>query len=113
MLCYAPDDPAAGWLFVDSPVVPVRLYQAGEGSYTIGDETDPLVRSLRLSSQPFEGGLILTLYGKVLRWDPAGGSTTPAPARHPSRRPSPASSARSEPPPPRQLRFKQTTPTPG
>jgi hypothetical protein len=70
VLCYAPDDPAAGWLFVDSPVVPVRRYQAGEGSYTIDDETVPLVRSLRLSSRPFEDGLILTLYGKVLRWGP-------------------------------------------
>src|SRR5262249_25457767 len=31
---------------------------------------DPLVRSVRPSSQPFEDGLVLTLYGMVPRWGP-------------------------------------------
>ena len=70
VLCYAANDPAVGWLFVDSPAVHVRRYEAGHGRYTADKDTDPLVRSLRMSSQPFEDGLILTLYGKVLRWGP-------------------------------------------
>ncbi len=65
------------------PVVPVRRYHAGEGSYTIDDETDPLVRPLRLSSQPFEDGLILTLYGKVLRWGPGWRIDHPSPSQTP------------------------------
>jgi hypothetical protein len=33
-------------------------------------DEDPLVRSVRRRAQGFESGLILTLYGKVLRWGP-------------------------------------------
>lgn len=83
MLCYAAADPAAGWLFVDSPGVYVRRYEAGHGGYTAEKDTDPLVRSLRLSSQPFEEGLILTLYGKVLRWGPGWWIDHPSPTQTP------------------------------
>jgi hypothetical protein len=80
VLCYAADDPAAGWLFVDSPAEYVRRYEPGHG-YTADLDADPLVRSLRLSSQPFENGLILTLYGKVLRWGPGWWIDHPSPGQ--------------------------------
>jgi hypothetical protein len=83
VLCYAADDPAAGWLFVDSPADYVRRYQAGTGGYRAEADSDPLVRSLRLSSQPFENGLILTMYGKVQRWGPAWWIDHPGPSQTP------------------------------
>lgn len=53
VLCYAPADPASGWLFVDC--------HAAHGS-------GPLVRSVRLSGQDVVGsGPILTRYGATLR----------------------------------------------
>lgn len=70
VLCYAPGDPAAGWLFVDCHAERVSRYEAGRGRYTAERDTDPLVRSVRLSGADFEAGLILTLYGKTLRWGP-------------------------------------------
>jgi hypothetical protein len=70
VLCYAASDPAAGWLFVDCHTEQVRSYEAGRGRYRVDTDADPLVRSLRWSGQKFEAGLVLTLYGKVLRWGP-------------------------------------------
>lgn len=60
VLCYAPADPAAGWMFIDCHAEQVRRY----------DGSELLVRSVRLSGQDFESGLILTPYGKTLRWGP-------------------------------------------
>lgn len=70
VLCYAAADPALGWLFVDSHAEDVRRYDVGHGRYTADYDTDPLIRSVRLSGPDFEAGLILTLYGKTLRWGP-------------------------------------------
>jgi hypothetical protein len=46
----------------------VRRYEASHGRYTADRDADPLVRSVRLPGPDFEAGLILTLYGKTLRW---------------------------------------------
>jgi hypothetical protein len=70
ILCYAPADRAEGWLFVDCHVERSRRYDVGHGRYTAVGDVEPLVRSVRLSGQGFEAGLILTLYGKTLRWGP-------------------------------------------
>jgi hypothetical protein len=70
ILCYAPADPAAGWLFIDCHAEHARRYDVGHGRYTADRDTDALVRSVRLSGPDFEAGLILTLYGKTLRWGP-------------------------------------------
>lgn len=70
VLCYVPEDPAAGWLFIDCHAEQVRRYDVGRGRYTAADGSELLVRSVRLSGQDFESGLILTLYGKTLRWGP-------------------------------------------
>jgi hypothetical protein len=70
VLCYAPADARAGWLFVDCPRVSVSRYEAEAGRYTTDTDADPLVRSVRTSGRKFEAGLILTLYGSVLRSGP-------------------------------------------
>lgn len=70
VLCYAPADPAAGWLFVDCHAEPARRYEVGRGCYTADRESEPLVRSVRRPGQGFESRLILTLYGKTQRWGP-------------------------------------------
>jgi hypothetical protein len=70
IMCYAPADRTAGWLFVDCHAEQVSRYDVGRGRYTADRDTDPLVRSVRLSGADFEAGLILTLYGKTLRWGP-------------------------------------------
>jgi hypothetical protein len=69
--CYAAADRAAGWLFADCYAERVRRYDPGQGRYTEQRDADPLVRSVRLpGTEDFEAGLVLTLYGKVLRWGP-------------------------------------------
>jgi hypothetical protein len=70
VLCYAAANPALGWLFIDAYAEDVRRYDAGHGRYTADYDTDPLIRSVRRSGPDFEAGLILTLYGKALRWGP-------------------------------------------
>lgn len=70
VLCYVPADPAAGWLFIDCHAERASRYEAGKGRYTAVAGTEPLVRCVRLTGQGFEDGLILTLYGKTLRWGP-------------------------------------------
>ncbi len=67
VLCHTPDDPAAGWLFVDCQAERVSRYEADRGRYTAERDTDPLVRAVRLSGADFGAGLILTRYGKTLR----------------------------------------------
>lgn len=69
VLCYAPSE-GAGWVFFDCYSEPVSRYEAGLGRYTADPDHDPLVRSVRRPAEGFDAGLILTLYGKVLRWGP-------------------------------------------
>jgi hypothetical protein len=59
-----------GWLFIDCHADCPSYYDAGLGRYTAVRDIEPLARSVRLSGQDFEAGLILTLYGKTLRWGP-------------------------------------------
>ena len=69
-LCYAPAD-GAGWVFVDCYAEPTPgRYVPGKGTYESERDDDPLVRCIRHPAADFESGLILTLYGKVLRWGP-------------------------------------------
>jgi hypothetical protein len=70
ILCYAPAAPAAGWLFVDCHAERPLYYDAGLGRYEAVRGVAPLVRSVRLPEQDFEAALILTPYGKTLRWGP-------------------------------------------
>jgi hypothetical protein len=70
VLAYAPADPTAGWLFIDCHAEHASRYDVGHGRYTAVGDVEPLVRSVRLSGLGFEAGLILTLYGKTLRWGP-------------------------------------------
>lgn len=67
VLCYAPADPAAGWLFIDCHAEQASRYDVGHGRYEVVRGTGPLVRSVRLSGKDFESGLILTLYGKTVK----------------------------------------------
>lgn len=67
MLCYAPDNGTA-WVFIDCFAEPVRRYDPGSGTYTFEPDHDPLVRCVRQPAKTFEAGLILTIYGKMLRW---------------------------------------------
>jgi hypothetical protein len=69
-LCYAPAD-GTGWVFMDCYEEPTgRRYIPNRGTYTYERDDDPLVRSVRHSASTFEAGLVLTMYGKVLRWGP-------------------------------------------
>jgi len=69
ILCYAPDD-GSGWTFFDCFGEPAQRYRPGKGDYTCERDEDPLVRDARVPAEGFEDGLILTLYGRVLRWGP-------------------------------------------
>jgi hypothetical protein len=91
VLCYVPEDPAAGWLFTDCHAEQARRYNVGRGGYTADRDAEPLIRSVRLSGQDFESGLILTLYGKTLRWGPGWwlDHPGPEPALEPAHRPQP------------------------
>ncbi|MFI7699986.1 hypothetical protein [Nonomuraea sp. NPDC049480] len=87
ILCYV--STTGDWAFFDCWDEPTRRYVAGAGTYESLAEVDPLVCSIRIPAADFESGLVLTLYGKVLRWGPAGGSITRArtPRRSPWRPP--------------------------
>jgi hypothetical protein len=67
VLCYAPSDPS-GWIFIDCFTEYQQRYEPGTGSYRRQRDEDPLVRAVRQPAPDFESGLILTLYGKLLRW---------------------------------------------
>ena len=69
VLCYAPAE-GAGWAFVDCWDEAPRRYVPGAGSFSSHTEDDPLVRDFRVPADSFEDGLVLTLYGRVLRWGP-------------------------------------------
>lgn len=86
VLCYAPED-GSGWVFFDCWQERVERYQPGEGTFEVLTEDDPLVRDIRVPADTFEDGLVLTLYGRVLRWGPGWW------IHHPGHDTSPASSA--------------------
>lgn len=69
VLCYVPAD-GSGWVFVDCWDERTPRYQPGQGSFDVPVETDPLVRDIRVPADTFEDGLVLTLFGRVLRWGP-------------------------------------------
>jgi hypothetical protein len=69
VLCYAPED-GSGWVFFDCWQERVERYEPGEGTFEVLVEDDPLVRDIRVPADTFDDGLILTLYGRVLRWGP-------------------------------------------
>lgn len=68
VLCYAPDD-LGQWIFFDFFHGYATKYVEGKGRFEWSDEYhDPLLRNVRLPAPTFAEGLVLTLYGKVLRW---------------------------------------------
>jgi hypothetical protein len=67
VVCYAPAD-MSGWVFFDCFAEHHGEYVPGAGRYDTRRDDDPLVRAVRRPAVDFESGLILTLYGKVLRW---------------------------------------------
>lgn len=69
VLCYAPAD-GSGWVFFDCFTEYHQEYRPETGSYAQRRDSDPLVRAIRHPAADFESGLILTRYGKVLRWGP-------------------------------------------
>ncbi|GLW98891.1 hypothetical protein Misp02_29780 [Microtetraspora sp. NBRC 16547] len=69
MLCYASAG-SGGWVFFDCFAESQAAYVPGDGRYEYSADEDPLVRDVRIPADDFESGLILTLYGKVLRWGP-------------------------------------------
>ncbi|HET9896759.1 MAG TPA: hypothetical protein VFQ44_17650 [Streptosporangiaceae bacterium] len=64
---YASSEPADGWIFIEGHDVTTRSYDVTSGRYKTTFDADPLVRSVRRSSESFEQGLILTPFGKLLR----------------------------------------------
>lgn len=77
VLCYAPAD-RSGWVFFDCYSAPTNRYVPGAGQYHWQRDDDPLVRTVRRPAPDFESGLVLTLYGKVLRWGPGWWIEQPA-----------------------------------
>ncbi len=69
VLCYASAG-SDGWVFFDCFAESQAAYVPGVGRYEYSADEDPLVRDVRIPAGDFESGLILTLYGKVLRWGP-------------------------------------------
>ncbi|MEU1205118.1 hypothetical protein [Nocardia sp. NPDC005825] len=67
--CYAPADDGP-WVFFDTWDEPTPRYSPGKGRFDSECDPDPLVRSIRVPASDFESGLVLTLYGRVLRWGP-------------------------------------------
>ncbi len=68
ILCYASSRPSDGWVFVEAQAEITRRYDPQAGHYQADRDRDPVVRSVRLSARGFENGLILSRYGKNLRW---------------------------------------------
>lgn len=69
VLCYASAD-GGRWVFFDCWDERVLRYVPGKGRFEGGFDPDPLVRDIRTPAADFDGGLVLTVYGKVLRWGP-------------------------------------------
>jgi hypothetical protein len=69
VLCYAPPAADRGCVFFDFWEKTESQYQPGKGSFGPSPHRDdPLLRDIRTPAATFDEGLILTLYGKVLRW---------------------------------------------
>ncbi len=68
ILCYPSPHPSDGWIFIDGHEQHAPVYDPAVGRYVGPDDHDPLVRSARRSAGGFEDGLVLTRYGKMLRW---------------------------------------------
>jgi hypothetical protein len=68
VLCYASAAASDRWVFFDCWSEATQHYVSGEGRYAGTADADPLIRSVRCPADSFDDGLILTLYGKVLRW---------------------------------------------
>ncbi|MEV0715429.1 hypothetical protein [Asanoa sp. NPDC050611] len=70
VLCYARAN-RPGWLFFDCfEDQGSGEYVPGAGRYEWRRNEDLLVRAVRRPAPDFEAGLVLTLYGKVMRWGP-------------------------------------------
>jgi hypothetical protein len=78
VFCYAPAD-GSGWVFVDAWADPVSRYVPDKGEFLGERDDDPLVRDVRLPGADFAQALVLTLYGRVLRWGPGWWIDHPAP----------------------------------
>jgi hypothetical protein len=69
VLCYAPGE-GTGWVFFDCFAERTSRYVPEIGRYEIDVDADPLVRVVRRPAPSFEERLVLTRYGRVLRWGP-------------------------------------------
>ena len=68
--CYVSEGPAS-WLFFDFWEKPVAVYEPSQGRFVQARSNDDLLlRNVRTPSKGFDAGLVLTLYGKGLRWGP-------------------------------------------
>ena len=68
VLCYVSPAGEGDWVFFDFWEGPTATYVPGEGRLARTWNDDPLLRSIRIPADTFEGGLILTLWGKFVRW---------------------------------------------
>ena len=68
VLCY----PTTGrdWVFFDFFEESTSRYDADGGVFRSEQARDPLLRNVRVPAATFDASLILTRYGKVLRWGP-------------------------------------------
>lgn len=84
--CYAPADCQPGWIYFDYVTERISSYEPGEGRmrHEVLHEDDPLVRSIRLPAPTWEDGLVLSLYGKVLRWGTGWWIHHPSPKTDPA-----------------------------
>lgn len=83
VLCYVPED-GSGWVFVDCWDERTPRYEPGMGAFEVRVEADPLVRDIRVPADTFENGLVLTLFGRVLRWGPGWWIHHPGPDTSPT-----------------------------
>lgn len=84
--CYAPADRRPGWIYLDYVTERISSYEPGKGRmrHEILHEQDPLVRSIRLPAPTWEDGLVLSLYGKDLRWGTGWWIHHPSPKANPT-----------------------------
>lgn len=69
--CYAAADPERGWVFLDywSEQLPAPYAPSSEAPEHVGAASgDPLLRDVRLPLGDWESSLVLTAFGKYLRW---------------------------------------------
>jgi hypothetical protein len=68
--CYAPADYHLPWVFCDFVFDRREAYVYGTGRNDESFDPDPLLRNVRVPSDTFRDGLVLTAYGKLVRWGP-------------------------------------------